>query len=49
LIDIDVSLDKEHLQNSTITEALDSAHTIEKELFFGLLQPEFLNTLNPEY
>jgi len=49
LIDIDVSLDKEHLQNSIITEALDSAHTIEKELFFGLLQPEFLNTLNPEY
>ncbi len=49
LIDIDISLEKGHLHNSTIIDALDVAHTIEKELFFGLLQSEFLNTLNPEY
>ena len=49
LIDIDISLEKEHLHNSTIIDTLDLAHTIEKELFFGLLQPAFLNTLNPEY
>jgi len=28
---------------------LDKAHTIEKEVFFGMLSPEFLATLNPEY
>ncbi|TAE25520.1 MAG: TIGR04255 family protein [Candidatus Kapaibacterium sp.] len=49
LIDIDISLEKEHLHNSTLIDTLDLAHTIEKELFFGLLQPAFLNTLNPEY
>jgi uncharacterized protein (TIGR04255 family) len=49
LIDIDVSLKKAHIQHDTISNVLESAHTIEKELFFGLLRPEFLNTLNPEY
>lgn len=49
MIDIDVSLEKAHLQHDTLPNSLDSAHTIEKELFFGLLQSEFLNTLNPEY
>ena len=49
LIDIDVSLEQEHLHNSTIINTLDVAHTIEKELFFGLLKSDFLATLNPEY
>lgn len=28
---------------------INEAHQIEKELFFGLLKPEFLTTLNPQY
>jgi uncharacterized protein (TIGR04255 family) len=28
---------------------LNQAHQLEKELFFGLLKPEFIETLNPEY
>ncbi len=49
LIDIDVSLENPPLQDTTTSTTLDLAHTIEKELFFGLLQPEFLNTFSPEY
>jgi uncharacterized protein (TIGR04255 family) len=49
LIDLDVSLEKAYVQRDTIAQTLESAHTIEKKLFFGLLQPEFLKTLNPEY
>ncbi|TAG88975.1 MAG: TIGR04255 family protein [Bacteroidetes bacterium] len=38
---------KDALQSfSTI---IAQAHKVEKELFFGLLKPEFLETLNPEY
>jgi uncharacterized protein (TIGR04255 family) len=32
-----------------VDSILDKAHQIEKELFYELLRPEFLATLNPEY
>jgi uncharacterized protein (TIGR04255 family) len=34
---------------SNIKEIISQAHQIEKELFFGLLKREFLETLKPEY
>lgn len=33
----------------TLFQRLDAAHTCEKEVFFGLLDPTFLATLQPEY
>jgi uncharacterized protein (TIGR04255 family) len=33
----------------SFTTIIDEAHKMEKELFFGLLKPEFLATLKPEY
>ncbi len=33
----------------SFTKIIDEAHKMEKELFFGLLKPEFLETLNPHY
>jgi uncharacterized protein (TIGR04255 family) len=32
-----------------VKSILNRAHQLEKELFFGLLKPEFLEKLNPEY
>jgi uncharacterized protein (TIGR04255 family) len=31
------------------TEIINNGHTKEKELFYSLLKPDFLNTLNPKY
>jgi len=38
------------LKNLTeLSSLLDKIHSIEKEVFFGLISPEFLVKLNPEY
>lgn len=50
IIDIDTSLEmdlKEFFQNST--PIIEEGHSEEKEVFFGLLKGDFLQTLNPEY
>ncbi len=49
-IDIDTfstaNLDKFFIEKNNI---LNSGHQFEKEIFFNLLQKDFLNSLNPEY
>lgn len=50
VLDIDVwagSLDFDVFQNDLATFA--KAHLLEKQIFFGLLKPEFLTNLNPVY
>lgn len=50
VLDIDVwagSLDFDVFQNDLATFA--KAHRLEKQIFFGLLKPEFLTNLNPVY
>lgn len=48
LIDIDVALEKENKLESII-DIVENAHSEEKKMFFSILAPEFLETLNPEY
>jgi uncharacterized protein (TIGR04255 family) len=50
VLDVDVwlrSLDFDLFKNGI--ECFQDAHTFEKQIFFGLLKPEFLATLNPIY
>jgi uncharacterized protein (TIGR04255 family) len=50
VIDIDsfiVEINKDF--GAVLENFLERAHTIEKEMFFKLLKPEFLETLNPVY
>lgn len=50
LLDIDVV--KKNLSVNDISilwDEINNVHTIEKEIFFGLLREEFLQTLNPQY
>lgn len=50
LIDLDIIVQKlEIVKNESLFELLDDIHTKQKEIFFGLLQDDFLATLNPEY
>lgn len=50
IIDIDTYVDDpKFIVNNPLPELLDSQHKIAKELFFSLLKPDFLETLNPEY
>ena len=50
LIDLDVIAQEfESSDCKKLFEAIDTTHTKQKVLFFGLLQDEFLATLNPEY
>lgn len=49
MIDIDISLSGDYLLQGNILDSLDTAHTIEKELFFGLLHSEYLETFTCEY
>jgi uncharacterized protein (TIGR04255 family) len=35
--------------DATVSDFLEKAHLAEKQLFFKLLKPEFLKTLNPSY
>lgn len=50
VLDIDVSFNSEEftLFDGTI-EKLNDAHLIAKQIFFGLLKQEFLDTLEPKY
>jgi uncharacterized protein (TIGR04255 family) len=48
LVDIDVFLEK-NIDVDKLDKLVDSAHSKEKELFFSLLKPEYLASLNPEY
>ena len=48
LVDITCVCDRPDILQSFST-VIDEAHKIEKELFFGLLKPEFLKNLKPEY
>lgn len=47
VIDIDTQVNIEEFK--TFTEAIECAHIAEKELFFNLLEYDFLSTLNPIY
>lgn len=49
LIDIDVICEIEDGQQEKVLEVVENAHEIEKEIFFSLLEPQFLATLNPVY
>jgi uncharacterized protein (TIGR04255 family) len=50
IIDIDTSIEGESLNFfENMNSILEKGHSIEKEIFFGLLNPDFLNSLNPEY
>jgi uncharacterized protein (TIGR04255 family) len=48
-IDIDASQTGEFEANSKIFDLINALHDEEKKLFFSLLKPEFLNSLNPVY
>ncbi len=47
IVDIDTNVQYDDFEN--IQDAIESAHTEEKTLFFNLLDNEFLKTLNPVY
>jgi uncharacterized protein (TIGR04255 family) len=47
IVDIDTHVQHENFDN--FKDAVECAHTAEKELFFNLLEQEFLKTLNPVY
>ena len=49
LVDIMCAYNNQENLLDDIQRILNQAHELEKELFFGLLKPEFLKTLNPEY
>lgn len=48
LIDIDVSISKD-IEYTDIVNCIESAHSLLKRTFFGLLKDDFIKTLNPEY
>jgi uncharacterized protein (TIGR04255 family) len=50
ILDIDVSFNSEEFTLfDGVIERLGDAHLIAKQIFFGLLKQEFLDTLEPEY
>lgn len=49
IIDIDTELENIEYFFKEMKDLLDAGHEEEKRLFFDLLKPEFLKTLNPEY
>ncbi len=48
-VDIDASYAKELKPNNEVFAIIDKLHKDQKELFFGLLKKEYLETLNPKY
>lgn len=48
VIDIDVAL-LNKITFGDIEKTIEEAHIEEKKLFFGLLKPDYLETLNPQY
>lgn len=49
VIDIDTFIENKSTLISSVSPCIDEAHTLEKSLFFSLLKPPFIDTLNPEY
>jgi len=50
IIDIDTSIEGENINFfEDMNSILEKGHSIEKEIFFGLLKDNFLKSLNPEY
>ena len=50
IIDIDTSIEGENINFfEDMNSILEKGHSIEKEIFFGLLKDNFLESLNPEY
>lgn len=50
IIDIDIGYNKsDNIFSTEFPQLLQESHEEEKKLFFGLLKPDFLATLNPEY
>jgi uncharacterized protein (TIGR04255 family) len=50
VIDIDTFIQGERIEFfENMNSILEKSHTIEKEIFFGLLKDKFLESLNPEY
>jgi uncharacterized protein (TIGR04255 family) len=47
-VDIDLIFEK-NIDIANCESLIDDAHGIEKKLFFGVLQEDFLESLNPEY
>lgn len=49
-IDIDVINEiNGHIDINQIISKIDSIHTIEKQIFFSIIQNDFLNSLNPQF
>lgn len=48
-IDIDASFTKAILPNNEVFSIIEKLHVDQKQLFFGLLKDEFIETLNPQY
>lgn len=50
IIDIDIISDNLNIENTEdLITKIEENHIKEKEVFFNLLKPEYLETLNPEY
>ncbi|MGI8495536.1 MAG: TIGR04255 family protein [Pyrinomonadaceae bacterium] len=50
IIDIDTSIEGENINFfEDMRSILEKCHSIEKEIFFGLLKDDFKDSLNPEY
>lgn len=49
LFDVEVFLERSGTDFTTLREALELAHKKQKEVFFGLLSPSYLASLQPEY
>jgi len=48
-IDIDASFNDKLAPNEDVLKMIDRLHDEQKKLFFSLLRPEYINTLNPKY
>jgi uncharacterized protein (TIGR04255 family) len=48
-VDVNLAMDIESLTLLQLNEHLDGFHAKEKEIFFGLMKPDFLTSLNPTY
>lgn len=49
VIDIDVIREERMLNLNSLFDIINKAHSKESEVFFSILRPEFLKTLNPKY
>ena len=49
LFDVEVTLQRNGVGFTNLQEAIELAHQKQKEVFFGLLSPTFLDSLQPEY